>query len=208
MDGGETGSSAVDTASQRKRALRSWARAARADLPPTVLAEASAAVTQRVLELTEVTQARSVAAFVSYGAELATGPLLDALTARGVVVLLPVLLDDDDLAWRRYAGPDRLVPGRRGLLEPAAEAGADVPVETVDAVVVPGVCYDLSGRRLGRGGGSYDRALARLPAGVARIAVALDSEVVPELPVEEHDERVDVIVTPTRVVRTSGGTSQ
>jgi 5-formyltetrahydrofolate cyclo-ligase len=212
VDGADTGrgagAAAVETPSERKRTLRSRAVAARAELPPAVLAEASAAVTQRVLDLPEVERSRTVAAFISYGTELATRPLLDALTDRGVAVLLPVLLDDDDLAWRRYAGPDRLVPGRRGLLEPAADAAGDAAVETVDAVVVPGVCYDLSGRRLGRGGGSYDRALARLPAGVPRIAVALDSEVVPELPAEEHDERVDVIVTPTRVLRTNGETSR
>jgi 5-formyltetrahydrofolate cyclo-ligase len=206
--GANAGSAAADPAGERKRALRSWAVTARASLPPAELAEASAAVTRRLLELPELTAARTVAAFVSYGTELATQPLVDALAARGVAVLLPVLLPDDDLAWRRYAGPDRLVPGRKGLLEPAAEASEEVPVETVDAVVVPGVCYDESGRRLGRGGGSYDRALARVPAGVPRIAVALDTEIVAELPAEEHDERVDVIVTPTRVIRTLGGTAR
>jgi 5-formyltetrahydrofolate cyclo-ligase len=189
---------------ERKRALRRSALAARAQLSPAALADASAAVTARTLDLRELATARTVAAFASYGTELSTGALLEALTGRGVAVLLPVLLDDDDLAWRRYAGPDRLVPGRRGLLEPEPETGEVMDVD-VDAVVVPGVCYDASGRRLGRGGGSYDRALARLPARAPRIGLALDSEVVEEVPTDAHDEPVDVIVTPTRVVRTSGG---
>jgi 5-formyltetrahydrofolate cyclo-ligase len=190
---------------ERKRALRRSVLAARAALAPAVLADAAAAVTAGVLDLHEIATARTVAAFASYGTELSTGPLLDALTGRGVVVLLPVLLDDDDLSWRRYAGADRLVPGRRGLLEPAVDAAGDARLEEVEAVVVPGVCYDESGRRLGRGGGSYDRALARLPAGIPRIGLALDGEVIAEVPAGEHDERVDVIVTPTRVVRAGGG---
>jgi 5-formyltetrahydrofolate cyclo-ligase len=208
VDGADTGARPAVTPRELKRALRSWALAARAELPPALLTSASAAVTERVLGLPELARAGTVAAFASYGTELATGPLLDALTARGVAVLLPVLQEDDDLVWRRYAGPDRLVPGRRGLLEPAADVAGDVPAETVDAAVVPGVCYDESGRRLGRGGGSYDRALARLPPGALRIAVALDSEIVAEVPAEEHDERVDVIVTPTRVIRTTGGAAR
>lgn len=204
MDNGEDN----PAPSERKAALRRRILAARVAVPAPELAAAAAAVTDRVLALPELQHARTVAAFVSYGAELATGPLLEHLRRAGTAVVLPVLLDDDDLAWRLYAGPDRLVPGRRGLLEPAAEAAAEVPAEQIDAVVVPGVCYDLAGHRLGRGGGSYDRALARLRPGVPRVAVALDSEVLDAVPAQEHDARVDVIVTPTRVIRTSAGAAR
>ncbi len=150
----------------------------------------------RVLALPEVVSARVVAAYVGVGLEVPTAPLLDGLAARGARVLLPVLLADDGLAWGAYAG--RLVAGRRGLLEPAA---ADAALAEADVVVVPGVAYDALGRRLGRGGGSYDRALATVTVPV--VAMALDEEVVDEVPVEPHDRRVDVVVTPTRVLRAS-----
>jgi 5-formyltetrahydrofolate cyclo-ligase len=179
---------------ERKRAMRSRLLAARAAMPEADRTALAAAVTARVLDLPEVAEASVVAAYVGAGTELPTLPLVSALATRGVTVLLPVLLDDDGLAWGAYDGT--LVEGRRGLLEPPAR---DASLGSADVVVVPGVAYDLSGRRLGRGGGSYDRALATVTA--PAVGLALDEEVVDEVPVEPHDRRVDVVVTPTRVVR-------
>lgn len=180
--------------SSAKRALRTRLLAARAAMSAADRARAAAAICDRLLDLPEVASARVVAAYVGIGTELPTRPLLDALTVRGVRVLLPVLLADDALAWGTYDAA--LVEGRRGLLEPLAR---DADLAAADVVVVPGVAYDLAGRRLGRGGGSYDRALATVTVPV--VALALDGEVVDEVPVEEHDRRVDVVVTPTRVLR-------
>ena len=182
---------------ERKLAMRSRLLAARAALPEAVRTASAAAITARLLDLPEVAKASVVAAYVGVGTELPTLPLVSALAARGVTVLLPVLLDDDGLAWGAYEGT--LVEGRRGLLEPSAR---DASLTSADVVVVPGVAYDLSGRRLGRGGGSYDRALATVTA--PAVGLALDEEVVDEVPVEPHDRRVDVVVTPTRVVRVGG----
>jgi 5-formyltetrahydrofolate cyclo-ligase len=177
-----------------KAALRRSVLAARAALPEDVRARLAAAVAERLLALPEVTGARVVAAYAGTGTELPTVPLLDALRARGVTVLLPVLLADDGLAWGTYDGT--LVEGRRGLREPAV---ADASLATADVVVVPGVAYDATGARLGRGGGSYDRALAGVRVPV--VGLARDEEVVPVVPTEPHDRRVDVVVTPTRVLR-------
>jgi 5-formyltetrahydrofolate cyclo-ligase len=199
-------SSVTAHGSDRKRTVRRAVLAARADVPIAVRAGASAAVVGRLLDLPEVRSATAVAAFVGVGTELDTAALLDVLHGRGTRVLLPVLLPDDSLAWRRYAGRDRLVAARRGLLEPAACADEAAPqLGDVDVVVVPGVCYDLAGRRLGRGGGSYDGALRGLPGSVLRVGVALDSEIIEEVPAEAHDEPVDVVVTPTRTIRIDGG---
>lgn len=177
-----------------KRRLRSRILAERAALPEDVREALSAAIAARLLALPEVASARVVAAYVGTGTELPTLPLLDALRARGVTVLLPVLLDDDALAWGTYDGS--LVAGRRGLLEPG---GRDASLAEADVVVVPGVAYDAHGRRVGRGGGSYDRALASVTALV--VGLARDEEVVAEVPVEPHDVPVGVVVTPTRVLR-------
>jgi 5-formyltetrahydrofolate cyclo-ligase len=190
----------------RKRAVRQAVLAARAELSPADRADASAAVAQRLLDLPEVRSAAVVAAFVGVGTELDTTSLLDLLHDRGTRVLLPVLRPDDSLDWRQYAGRDQLVTGRRGLPEPAEPGGDPAPqLRDVDVVVVPGVCYDAAGRRLGRGGGSYDRALAGLPGRVLRVGVALDSEIIEAVPAEPHDELVDVVVTPSRTIRTDRG---
>ncbi|WP_434590821.1 5-formyltetrahydrofolate cyclo-ligase [Streptomyces sp. A5-4] len=166
--------------------------------------ETDATLARRALLLPELVDARTVAAYVSIGREPGTHALLDALRARGVRVLLPVLLADNDLDWAEYRGADRLVRARLGLLEPG---GARLGVHAVldaDAVLLPGLAVDSRGTRLGRGGGSYDRVLARLDAaGVAPYLVVLlyDNEVVPRVPKEPHDHPVRAVVTPSGVRR-------
>jgi 5-formyltetrahydrofolate cyclo-ligase len=174
-----------------KNDLRARVLSSRAARPPAERERLAALIASRVRTLREVREARVVAAYVGVGDELPTLPLLDALAPRRV--LLPVLLDDASLAWGAYDGT--LVSGPRGLREPP-RTGANL--DAADVVIAPGVAYDVTGRRLGRGGGSYDRALASVRAPV--VALATDDEVVGEVPVEPHDVRVDVIVTPTRVI--------
>ncbi|GLZ76638.1 hypothetical protein Afil01_14450 [Actinorhabdospora filicis] len=132
-----------------------------------------------------------VAAYVPMADEPGGGDLPERLRDLGYGVLLPVLLPDDDLAWGRYDGT--LVPGRlKGLLEPPGEA-----VEfTAALVIVPALAVAADGTRLGRGGGSYDRALARVPAGVPLLALLDEEEFVDALPAEPHDRRVTAVVTP------------
>ena len=97
-------------------------------------------------------------------AEPGTGLLLDALHAAGKRVLLPVLRADNDLDWAVYTG--ELVPASRGLLEPAGPLLGVTAIADADVVLVPGLAASAGGNRLGRGGGSYDRALARVGEGV------------------------------------------
>ncbi|MFJ2575400.1 5-formyltetrahydrofolate cyclo-ligase [Kitasatospora aureofaciens] len=142
----------------------------------------------------------TVAAYVSVGAEPGTGPLLDALRARGVRVLLPVLLADNDLDWAVYEGADALAPAGRGLLEPVGPRLGPEAVTDAAVVLLPGLAVDRHGLRLGRGGGSYDRVLARLERAGARPVLAVllyEHELLAEVPGESHDRPVDVAVTPS-----------
>ncbi|MFJ4332211.1 MULTISPECIES: 5-formyltetrahydrofolate cyclo-ligase [unclassified Streptomyces] len=191
-----------------KRTLRRAFLAARNRLTPDDLREAAEALAGRALALPEVAGARAVAAYVSVGAEPGTLALLDALRARGVRVLLPALLPDNDLDWGEYTGPDSLARVRHGgrmeLWEPVgARLGPDA-VTGADVVLLPGVAVDGRGLRLGRGGGSYDRVLARLTAAGAHPALLVllyDREVVAHVPAQPHDRPVDAVVTPSGVRR-------
>ena len=108
-------------------------------------------------------------------------------------------VDGDALEIVVVDDPVDLVPGHRGILEPVGPAVAPT---TVDAVVVPGVAFDLDGGRLGRGGGHYDRLLATLDDDTTRIGVAFSSQVVPVVPSDEHDQPVDIVVTEHAVHQT------
>ncbi len=159
---------------------------------------------KQALTLPEVAEGRRVALFVGQGGEPDTQPLVDALHSRGVAVLLPILLGDFDLDWGLYV-PGMRAPGRLGLLEATTDPLGRSAVTAVTAVICPGVAVDLSGNRIGRGGGSYDRALARCGLSVLRCQLAYDDEVLDSVPTLPHDEPIDVIITPTATVRTGRG---
>lgn len=180
-------------------------RAAMADEEVTLAAEALAA---RAGQLPELAAATTVAAYVSVGREPGTGLLLESLRERGVRILLPVLLPDGELDWGVYEGADQLFeverPGRMRLWEPAGPRLGPMAIAEADVVLLPGLAVDRRGVRMGRGGGSYDRALARLAgSGSAAPLVALlyTHEIVDALPEEPHDLPVHAALTPTGVLR-------
>ncbi|MFI1397476.1 5-formyltetrahydrofolate cyclo-ligase [Streptomyces sp. NPDC020681] len=187
-----------------KRAVRRELLDARGLMSSEDAARAAAVLARQALNLPELTEATTVAAYVSVGREPGTRALLDALHERGVRVLLPVLLADNDLDWGVYRGAEHLAPAPRGLLEPDGERLGVDAVLNADAVLLPGLAVDARGMRLGRGGGSYDRVLARLAAaGAAPALVVLlyANEVVERLPEEPHDRPVHAVVTPETVRR-------
>ncbi|MFI1168638.1 5-formyltetrahydrofolate cyclo-ligase [Streptomyces sp. NPDC020801] len=175
--------------------------------------EAAGALARRALELPELARAGTVAAYVSVGTEPGTVVLLDALRARGVRVLLPALLPDNDLDWGAYTGEGSLARvqhgGKMALFEPSGERLGPDAVTAADVVLLPGLAVDARGMRLGRGGGSYDRVLARLEragAHPALVVLLYDSEVVEHLPDQAHDRPVQAVVTPSGVRRFTDGT--
>ncbi|MFJ6775291.1 5-formyltetrahydrofolate cyclo-ligase [Kitasatospora sp. NPDC091257] len=191
-----------DRMPNEKSGLRTRLLTERRELAAEERAAAAGALAAHAGELAAA--GATVAAYVSVGAEPGTRPLLDALRARGVRVLLPVLLADNDLDWAEYAGPDALAPAGRGLLEPVGPRLGPQAVTGAAVVLLPGLAVDRSGLRLGRGGGSYDRVLARLARAGARPVLAVllyEHELLERVPAEPHDRPVDLAVLPSGVRR-------
>lgn len=184
-----------------KAALRAGLRAARRALGARP--DEGPALAARVLALPEVSAASTVAAYVARPLEPATAVLVEQLRARGVRVLLPVVLPDLDLDWALDDGARRPGAGH-GVLEPGGPRLGPAAVTGAQVVVVPALAADRCGRRLGQGGGSYDRALARVGAGALVVALVHDGELLDEpVPVQAHDRAVHVVVTPTTTLRVS-----
>lgn len=190
--------------SPAKGTIRSQLLAARRSCAPERRAAWSAAACEVLVG--HIGGADVVAAYASFGTEPDTGPLLAGLRGRGIRVLLPILENDMDLSWGWYSGPDSLVrripPGgsRPGPIpEPAESLGVDA-VLSASWIVVPALAVSPSGVRLGRGGGSYDRVLARIDASgrAARPRVAAllyPGELDVDIPAEPHDRPVDMAIT-------------
>ncbi|WP_329072629.1 5-formyltetrahydrofolate cyclo-ligase [Streptomyces sp. NBC_01429] len=184
--------------------MRGELLAARALLSSEDARRAASVLAERALDLPELAGARTVAAYVSVGREPGTRVLLDALRSRGVRVLLPVLMADNDLDWAVYEGAGHLMRAGRGLLEPGGTRLGPGAVLAAEVVLLPGLAVDGRGVRLGRGGGSYDRVLERLVragAGPALLVLLYGNEVVARVPEEPHDHPVQAVVTPEGVRR-------
>jgi len=180
----------------RKSALRREVTARRQKANDPQRHAAGRALRDAVLALPEIQMAGTVAAYVSVGTEPDTRGLIYALWKRGTYVLLPLLRPDDDLDWASYEGPDSLAAGPRGLLQPAEPARGVQAVTSADLVIVPALAVDVGGMRLGRGGGSYDRALARVGAAIPTVALIYDDELLEEVPAGPLDQRVRMAARP------------
>ncbi|TDE32762.1 5-formyltetrahydrofolate cyclo-ligase [Actinomadura sp. 6K520] len=179
-----------------KSDLRAELLRRRAAMTPDARASAGRSIRDALLSVPEVEMAGTVAAYVSTGTEPDTRGLLFALWKRGAYVILPRLLPDGDLDWASYEGPDSLVPGPRGNLEPSEPPRGPGAVASADVVIVPALAADRTGMRLGRGGGSYDRALARVGPAILTVAPLYDPEVLQTVPAEPHDRRIRAAATP------------
>ena len=185
--------------------MRSVVSSARAGLSADARREAGRLIRDALMSLPEVQMAGTVAAYYSIGSEPDTRGLVFALWKRGTYVLLPLLRPDGDLDWASYEGPESLVAGPRGLKEPGEAPRGPGAVASADVVLVPALAVDGQGNRLGRGGGSFDRALARVGPLIPVIALLYDSELVDRVPVEGHDTPVRAVVRPGYGVTTCAG---
>ncbi|MEO3778542.1 5-formyltetrahydrofolate cyclo-ligase [Micromonospora sp. B11E3] len=190
---------------EAKRRLRVELLARRRALPAARRAQAAASVRAALVDLVRRLRPARMTAYVPVGSEPGGPELPEALRAAlppDAELLLPVLREDLDLDWAAYPGPGCLVAAGRGLREPAGPRLGCSAVADAQLVVVPALAVDRGGRRLGRGGGSYDRALARVGGTALTVALLHDGELLKHLPAEPHDRPVRAVVAPATGLRT------
>ena len=153
-----------------------------------------------IVQAREIQSAQIVASYVSYGFEPQTLDINSALIREGKILLLPRTLQDKDIEWVAWDGREESLVRKGKVLEPIGSAFADL--SSIGTVIVPALNIDREGNRMGQGGGSYDRALARLNAW--KVGLVGAAELTPEiLPVESHDQKVDAAATPELLLRFS-----
>jgi 5-formyltetrahydrofolate cyclo-ligase len=180
-----------------KKRVRAGVLARRDAIDPTERARLGADIVDRFLALPRVEAAHAVMAFWSFGSEVPMDPLIARLIAAGVTVALPRIVEGE-LEARAWRPGEAVTETHFGAKEP--EAGRVIDPERLDVVAVPGVAFDREGRRIGYGGGFYDRFLPRTDA--LRAAVAFGVQIVDEpLPAGAFDEPVHTIVTESDTLR-------
>ena len=184
-----------------KVTLRREMVARRDALDPEARASAGAAIVARLAALPSFAAARTVLLTLPFRSEWDTLPLVRAaLAARKTVAVPRVNVVARMLEIHAIADPVRDVgTGHQGIPEPLPHCPALTPA-AIDWVLVPGVTFDRNGRRLGYGGGYYDRLLPLLSPHAARIAGAFDLQIIERVPAGPHDVMVDAIVTPSEII--------
>jgi len=199
-----TGGQAIQ---ESKRRLRRKTRRAIRALAPAERASQEARLRAKVETLPGFTEAGLLALYEpGFPEEIDTRPIaLDVLKA-GRTLVYPKL-DAETQSLRLFEVTDpatQLQPGAFGIPEPVA-SGPEIAPDAVDWVLVPGLAFDRRGRRLGRGGGHYDRLLPKLRPDARRWAIALKPQLVIEVPLEAHDQPIDGVLFPDLLVESDRG---
>lgn len=165
--------------------------------PPAERVTDSATLCRRLIEAPIWEDTRSIMFYAPMAEEPDVWPVCLHLVRQGMTVALPWFdAGSGSYVPREVRNPEKdLVMGYYGIREPRASCPLH-PINLLDVVLVPGVAFDLGGRRLGRGAGYYDRLLAGVRG--TTCGVAFDEQISGELPVEPHDVHVNCILTPTR----------
>lgn len=156
----------------------------------------SRAIEDKLFKTPAFQRASTVCFFVSLPAEVDTHPMIEKSLRSGKKVLVPLVdLENKEIKLKEIRDLKKdLSPGVLGILEPVAGT-RDADVREAQCVVVPGLVFDPQGNRLGRGGGFYDRLLNRLSENVATIGLAFSFQVLPQIPQEDHDRAVGIVLT-------------
>ncbi len=205
----------LDKASLRKELLRK-----RDAIPPEVKRVKNGLICDRLFSLDEIKNANVLFFFASFRTEVDTFEMIKKTLSEGKRVVLPKV----DRARRQLVlyeirAIEELVPGCMGIPEPSFAADNPPPppfskggeggfaedrlidINQVDVVIIPGAGFDLSGNRIGYGGGYYDRLLSGLPGAIPIIAPAYEEQIIDAIPSEPHDVKVHTVVTDRRVIR-------
>ncbi|HEY6873685.1 MAG TPA: 5-formyltetrahydrofolate cyclo-ligase [Geobacteraceae bacterium] len=182
-----------------KQRLRQAILALRKNLSGAEVRASSLMVQKEFIASAEFARAKVLALYAPIYNEVDTAEVFAAALAASKVVLYPAVCGDG-LVFRRVCGPGGLRKGAFGILEPASSCEVYGP-QGADIVVIPGVVFDVDGKRIGYGKGYYDKALHCLEGMGKLVGFCYDFQVVDDITNEPHDVRMDLLITEKRVIR-------
>jgi len=147
-------------------------------------------------------EAKIVLLYVNNKIEVASRNIIKKCFDFKKIVILPAFdIKTYEMKLMKVDGLDNgLITGPRGILEPDVNCCKVVPVDCVDLAIIPGVAFDEKGGRIGTGEGYYDRFIPKLSVTTRKVAIALECQIIQQVPVESHDKYVDIIITEERII--------
>ena len=161
--------------------------------------EADLRITEKLNEIPRINQADTVLLFASYGSEPSTWLIASIILEKNISAAYPKCSENGEMTFFKVNSTKELHKGKFGISEPAGDI-AEIPIITDKTVcLVPGLAFTEDGRRIGYGGGYYDRFLSKYPD-LYTIGIAYEMCITNELPAMEHDIKIKAIVTEERMV--------
>lgn len=175
-----------------KAELRKNIRERKRQFTSKMLGELSLMLINKLLENDKIKEANTILMYYSMPDEVDTHQVVDTLVALGKKVLLPVVINGEELEIREYKDKNDLKEGiAYHIMEPIGEKYNDY--KNIDVAVVPGMSFDDNGNRLGRGKGYYDRFLKQIPQAY-KIGICFNFQKVKAVPTEETDIKMDEVI--------------
>ena len=183
-----------------KGKIRSGIQSKRDSLDVSIRQEKSRQIADRLIGLRQYDKSSMVLAYYPFRSEIDTTIIIKDAIARGKKIALPMVGKNNlELFYIRDLVDD-LEPGSYDIMEPVPSRCEKAEPSHIDLVIVPGVGFDREHNRLGYGGGFYDRLLSRIPGSVPRIALSFDLQVIDKIPVSEHDQKIDILITESQTI--------
>ena len=180
------------TKQEEKQQLRAIVRNLEGQLSPKYRQESGRSIAAHLLAMPEYTAAGTVFCFVGGTREIDTRPILEHALTAGKTLCAPLCVGKGVMELRQVTDLSALSPGAYGILEPPGDSSI-IAVDQVDLAILPCVTCDRFGRRLGQGGGYYDRFLSKYRGGT--VLLCRERLLREEIPLEPHDYPVPWVLT-------------
>jgi 5-formyltetrahydrofolate cyclo-ligase len=171
-------------------------------LSESEIAEKTRAIEARLFEFANFLEAKIALLYVNDTYEVQTENIIKRAYDYNKIVVLPAFDPEEfemNLMKVDHYAKD-LVQGARNVSEPDPERCKTVPMERIDIAIIPGLAFDEKGGRIGSGRGYYDRLIPKLAITTRKVALTLEEQIVPQIPMESHDKYVDIIITDKRII--------
>ena len=176
-----------------KKELRQFIRNEKRQYSSSQLEELSLSVLSRLNGNEHLQRAETIFMYYSLPDEVNTHVYIDQLLERGKKILLPEVIDGENMVIREYTGKHDLKEGAFHIMEPIGSLFPEERYQEIDLAIIPGMAFDAKRNRLGRGKGYYDRFLQKIPQ-VYKIGICFPFQLIDKIPTEETDIKMDAIM--------------
>jgi 5-formyltetrahydrofolate cyclo-ligase len=185
-----------------KADIRKEIAAALGRLSADKLTEKTRLIENRLFDFANFLEAKIALMYIENPNEVKSTEIIRRTFDQNKIVVLP-LVKTDTKKFKLFKIDDfakDLKSGQNGILQPDPGRCRTVPIDCIDIAIIPGVAFDEKGGRIGSGDGYYDRLIPHLPVTTRKVALALDYQIIPQVPIESHDKHVDIIITDKRII--------